>query len=36
MDIFHQAFGGSSTENDWKEDLKISNNYIWKSKIFSK
>jgi alpha/beta superfamily hydrolase len=28
MDIFHQAFGGSSTENDWKEDLKISNNYI--------
>lgn len=32
MGIFHQAFGGTSTENDWEEDLKISKEALKKAK----
>ncbi|CAM3810552.1 alpha/beta hydrolase [Flavobacterium gelidilacus] len=32
MDIFHNSFGGTSTENDWKEDLKISKEALNKAK----
>ena len=32
MTIFHNSFGGTSTENTWKEDLKISKEALKKAK----
>lgn len=32
MDIFHKAFGGTPTENDWKEDYEISKKALKKAK----
>jgi hypothetical protein len=32
MDIFHNCFGGTSTENTWKDDLKISKEALKKAK----
>jgi len=32
MNIFHNSFGGTSTENTWKEDLKISKEALKKAK----
>jgi alpha-beta hydrolase superfamily lysophospholipase len=32
MTIFHNSFGGTSTENTWKEDLKISKEALNKAK----
>ena len=32
MDIFHSYFGGTSTENTWKEDLKISDEALKKAR----